>query len=286
MLDVLRDLPVAQMATVVCVVFVGITWVGAVFIRPFFRVLVRSQPDLNALLGNLVSIYGVFYGILVGLLAVAAYQNKAEVEQGIIAEATAVAALFRNVSVYPEPVRKPLQEEIKDYVQFVIDKEWPAMRSGEIERGGIALINRLQAQLSAYEPTSSGQYILHQEATQQFYRFFELRAVRLYSATTGIPGIMWYVVLLGALVSILLVWLFDMSLIRQFFLGNQRLVADGKYVLARTEGVSYRVRRAARSPLAAILSGERRLRVFEGNGQVLLSSYPYWRYLLLAGNGG
>ena len=69
-------------------------------------------------------------------------------------------------------------------------------------------------------------------------------------------------------------------------LNNERLVADGKYVLARTESVSYRVRRAARSPLASILSGERRLRVFEGTGRVLLSSYPYWRYLLLAGRGG
>jgi len=69
-------------------------------------------------------------------------------------------------------------------------------------------------------------------------------------------------------------------------LNNERLVADGKYVLARTEDISYRVRRAARSPLASILSGERRLRVFEGNGRVLLSSYPYWRYLLLAGVGG
>jgi len=68
-------------------------------------------------------------------------------------------------------------------------------------------------------------------------------------------------------------------------LSNERLVADGKYVLARTEGISYHVRRAARSPIASMLSGERRLRVFEGTGRVLLSSYPYWRYLLLAGEG-
>jgi len=31
---------------------------------------------------------------------------------------------------------------------------------------------------------------------------------------------MWYVVLLGALLSIFLVWLFDMSLIAEFFLGG------------------------------------------------------------------
>jgi hypothetical protein len=205
MLDALLDLPVAQMTTVVCVLFVGVTWVGAIFIRPFFRVLVRSQPDLNTLLGNFVSIYGVFYGILMGLLAVAAYQNKAEVEHAI---------------TYPDAVRAPLQETIRDYVQFVIEEEWPAMRQGKLAYGGMPLINRLQQQLSAYEPATSGQYLAHQEATQQFYRFFELRAVRLYSATTGIPGIMWYVVLLGALVSIFLVWLFEMSLIAEFFLGG------------------------------------------------------------------
>ena len=69
-------------------------------------------------------------------------------------------------------------------------------------------------------------------------------------------------------------------------LSDERLVADGKYVLARTEGVSYRVRRAARSPLASVLSGERRLRMFERTGRVLLSSCPYWRFLLMAGEGG
>lgn len=156
MLDVLRDVPVAQMATVVCMVFVGITWLGAIFIRPFLRLLVRPQADLNTLLGNFVSMYGVFYGILMGLLAVAAYQNKADVKQAIISEATSLAALFRNVSAYPEAVRAPLQETTRDYTQFVIDSEWPSMRQGEHTQAGIPLINKLQEQLSAYEPATSG----------------------------------------------------------------------------------------------------------------------------------
>ena len=43
MLHVLRDLPVAQMATVVCAVFVGTTWVGTVFIRPFFDGILKKS---------------------------------------------------------------------------------------------------------------------------------------------------------------------------------------------------------------------------------------------------
>lgn len=64
-------------------------------------------------------------------------------------------------------------------------------------------------------------------------------------------------------------------------LNDQRVVADGRYVIARTEGVKYRVRRSADSILGSYLSGEgRRLRVYEGTGTVLISSYPYWKYRL------
>jgi hypothetical protein len=220
MIDSLSAWPAAQMATVVCVAFVGFTWVGAIFVRPFFRLFVRSQSDLNSLLGNFVSIYGVFYGILMGLLAVAAYQNKVDVEQAIASEASSLFALFRNVSAYPEPVRLPLQESVRDYVQFAIDEEWAAMRNGEIARGGMPLINRMQSLITTFEPATSGQSILHAESTRQFFGFLERRAVRLYSATSGIPGFMWYVVVLGALISIFLVWLFDMSLTAEFFLGG------------------------------------------------------------------
>ena len=220
MIDLLRDLPAAQLAATLCLSFVGLTWVGAIFLRPIFRLFVRSEPDINGLVGNFVSIYGVFYGILMGLLAVSAYQNKADVMQAIAAESTAVFAVFRSVGSYPEATRGPMQESVRDYVRFVIDKEWPSMRKGEVPRGGMPLVNRLQEQITTFEPATPGQAILHAETTRQFFNFLEHRAVRLYSVTTGIPGIMWYVVFLGAVISIFFVWLFQMSLRAQFLLGG------------------------------------------------------------------
>jgi hypothetical protein len=220
MLEHLYNLSGMQLATLVCTAFVLFTWVGAIFIRPFFRLLVRSQPDLNTVLGNVVSMYGIFYGILMGLLAVSAYQNKATVEKSIMAEGAAVIALFRNVTAYPEEARVPLQLLLRDYTQSVIDTDWPQMRHGEVPRGGMELINRLQQQITGFEPKTSGQYILHAETTKQFYEFLEFKAERRYNAGAGIPEIMWFVVLLGAFLSIFLVWLFNMSLIAQLFLGG------------------------------------------------------------------
>lgn len=66
-------------------------------------------------------------------------------------------------------------------------------------------------------------------------------------------------------------------------LNDDQLVADGRCVLARTEGVKYRVQRGGQSFITSLLSDERRLRVFTGTGRLLLSSYPYWRYMLLSG---
>ena len=66
-------------------------------------------------------------------------------------------------------------------------------------------------------------------------------------------------------------------------LKDQRLATDGDYVLARTDGISYRPKRSARSLVGSFLTGERRLRIYEGTGRILLSSYPYWRQMLNAG---
>ena len=220
MIDYLSNLPAGMMATLVCLFFVGATWLGAIFIRPFFRLLVRTQPDLNSLLGNFVSMYGIFYGILMGLLAVAAYQNMVDVERSIAAEGQTLFSLYRSVSVYPEGARESLQDTLREYTEFVISEEWPIMRRGKVFTGSMPIINRLQQQLTAFEPVTSGQEILHSNTVGLYYQFLEHRAVRLYSATSGIPGIMWYVVLLGAFVSIFLTWMLNMTLVAHLFLGG------------------------------------------------------------------
>jgi len=55
MIDLLRDLPAAQLAALVCLSFVGFTWLGIITLRPMFRWFVRAEPDINGVVGNFVS---------------------------------------------------------------------------------------------------------------------------------------------------------------------------------------------------------------------------------------
>jgi uncharacterized protein (AIM24 family) len=60
-------------------------------------------------------------------------------------------------------------------------------------------------------------------------------------------------------------------------LENDRLVADGPIVIARTSGISLTVKRPARSLVSFWLSGQKRAYVYEGTGRLLLCTTPYWR---------
>jgi uncharacterized protein (AIM24 family) len=60
-------------------------------------------------------------------------------------------------------------------------------------------------------------------------------------------------------------------------LNNEKLVVDGTYVIARTAGIKFSIRRPARTRWSTWLSGERSSRVYEGTGRVLMCTTPYWR---------
>lgn len=68
--------------------------------------------------------------------------------------------------------------------------------------------------------------------------------------------------------------------VEELTLEQGRLVVDGDYVIARTAGITFRLKRAARSVFGSWLAGESLTRVYEGSGKLLISSVPYWRYAM------
>ena len=214
------DVPSTTLALLITGAFVGFSWIGAVLIRPILRAFLRKRADINDLIGYMLSCFGVFYGLLLGLLAVAAYQNFSTVETIVSKEASALSALSRDVSAYPEPDRTNLIWLLRDYTRYVVHYAWPSQRKGIIPQEGNTRMIAFHEQLIRFEPSSRGQEILHAEALRQFNNYLEARRMRLFSVTTSIPGVMWAVVLVGALMNIALIWMFDMKLINHLFLGG------------------------------------------------------------------
>lgn len=206
------DIPTWQLGLLFAVLFVGVTWAGILFVTPFLKLWLKGQEGINDLVGYALSGFGVFYGLLLGLLAVATYQNSTDVSATVSKEAASLGALYRDVSSYPDPVRTDLTGRLRTYTEFVIKKAWPSQRKGEMPQGSVQMMDDFQRVLTSFEPTTKGQELLHGEALRQYNDMILLRRQRIQSIGTGIPGVMWYVVGVGAVINTLLILCFRMRL--------------------------------------------------------------------------
>jgi len=171
MLDALFDLPLWITGPGIVVVMISFGLGGMILVRR--RVLPRLHIHVqdSEFAGAMVQSVMVFYGLAVALIAVSVWQTYSDVSTTVSHEAIVLAALYRDVSSYPEPVRAELQGELRDYVQQIIDEAWPLQRHGKVPTAGVAMINDFQKVLTAFEPTTEGQKLLHSETLSAYNRW-------------------------------------------------------------------------------------------------------------------
>jgi hypothetical protein len=213
------EIPILSVLGLFALVFVGLCWLGTITFRPFIEPWFHAQTRLNEVLGDFLQYFGVIYGLLLGLLAVATYQNHTDVEKAVAGEASSLAAFYRDVSAYPEPERTELKALIREYTRSTIEDAWPLQRKG-IDPWKVNRAAPMHARLALFEPQTKGQEALHNAALRQFNEFFEDRRTRIFSVTAGIPPIMWYTVTVGALINMVLIWMFDLRLGVHLLLGG------------------------------------------------------------------
>jgi len=200
--------------------FVALAWGGIFLIRPFLRLWLRRQPGANDLVSYASAGFTLFYGLLLGLLSVATYQNTKDVGDNISREALGIGTIYRVSNGYPEPLKSELQANLRDYTQYIINKDWPAHRKGVIQLGGEHRLQVMREQLLGFEPAGKSQEILHTEVLKYFNTMIGHREYRLSGVTASIPTVLWYVVAIGALINIVFMWMLDMRLMPNIILSG------------------------------------------------------------------
>lgn len=187
--------------------FVGFAFFGLIVHRRFVLRIFGRHPH-NDMVSYYLAAVGVFYGITLGLISVGTYTTFSEVDAEVSFEANTLAAIYNDVGSYPEPARTQLQKQLGDYTSIVIDVTWPLQRKGEIGTAGFDKLRDVNQTLSAFEPVTPREQIIHAEVFRQFNQLLELNSQRLQSASSGLPLTMYVVIVVGALLNIMVSWLF------------------------------------------------------------------------------
>jgi hypothetical protein len=176
-------------------------------LRPVVRRLVDDAEQWDRVLGHVIGTFGVFFGILLALVAVSVYENYSDTRQAALHEAGQITALYRGTTGLPSEVAGPIQQTIDEYLHAVVEEDWPDQRRGELPDTSLPLVDRMERQIHEYAPEDFQQLAEFQQLLTTFDDFVETRRERIDATTLELPLLFWVAIWVGAAVNAILIGL-------------------------------------------------------------------------------
>ncbi|MFF4585084.1 hypothetical protein [Streptomyces sp. NPDC001388] len=146
---------------------------------------------------------GVVYAIVLGLAIAGVWDARGSAEDHVQAEAQALHEISERVRVYPPDVRDRIREDVNTYVGHVVTTEWKAMADrGEVTPRGDELLQRVRADVTDYRPRDDFQAQAYQPLLDQMAAADQARNARAGSTGATMPGVVWFGLLAGAVITI------------------------------------------------------------------------------------
>ena len=231
MFDWLYQYPSPVVAVIVVVVTALVAVLGFSLARRFLQPRIKYHDGVNDVISGALGAIGVLYGITVGLITIDVWQRHTTAEDIVVREAAAIQVLYLMVSAdigskrvaeqldqgpkrdeaKPTNVQKPVAELVSQYLRDVICVTWPEQRAGSKSSTDWRALRDIRQVVLSIEPNVGGQQVRYAAAIESLNDLSELRRLRADAATNKLSGVMWMIIILGALMSMCLIYLFRLE---------------------------------------------------------------------------
>ncbi|GAA2081909.1 DUF4239 domain-containing protein [Microbacterium hatanonis] len=210
----LYDLPIAVGLPLFVLVVVGGSLGILLLLRRWVRRMAQEDIEWDRVLGYAVGAYGVFYGVTLGLIAAGAYGNLVEVDDAVLSESSSIAVMYRSADQFPEPVSSELQAALIDYTEKVVELDWPLQQRLIVPETTDAEVGIIQDAILSLEPTTTTETTLQAQTLVVFNDFVAERRQRLALTSLALPGVLWIVLAVGAVLNAVLIGLIQVTNLR------------------------------------------------------------------------
>ncbi|NEB77951.1 DUF4239 domain-containing protein [Streptomyces sp. SID14478] len=146
---------------------------------------------------------GVVYAIVLGLAIAGVWEARSAAQDHVRNEAQALHEIHERVRVYPPEVRDRIRTDVDTYVSHVVTTEWHAMRTkGELTDKGTQLLDKVRRDVTDFEPKNDFQAQAYQPLVDQVTAADDARNARADSTGATMPGVVWFGLIVGGLVTI------------------------------------------------------------------------------------
>jgi Protein of unknown function (DUF4239) len=205
------NMPNWQFFIICMLAFISYSLLGAFLFRQFFEKWMGLKPNNNDIVGNFLSVSGLFYGITLGLISVTTFENFQAAESAVSHEASALNVLYRDVNLLQNAEKNDLKILLKDYAYYTVGEGWQLQQKGQLPKGTSKIVNRFETILAAYKIENEKDKIIFAELVRQNNKLSEARRERINIVQQGLPAVVWLVLFVGAFVVISLTWFLVIS---------------------------------------------------------------------------
>ena len=204
MISWLESLPTVAAGVVVVGGFVLIAVAIGFAVEKWTSAEVRTAHNDRA--GFILAVIGVIYAVLLAFVAIGVWERFQQAEMRTYEEAGALATVYRDAGSFRggEQIRATLRA----YVHTIIGDEWPTMLRGERSHISSSLLETTDREVRDLPVGSQRLADVHSQMLAAMDLAFLDRETRLTVDSTGINGIMWTVLIVGAFVTVAFTYLF------------------------------------------------------------------------------
>ncbi|MCB5180698.1 bestrophin-like domain [Streptomyces antimicrobicus] len=160
----------------------------------------NETPDVIEYMTMMI---GVIYAIVLGLAIAGVWEARGAAQEYVRQEAQALHEVSVRSEVYPPEVRARIRADVDAYVTHVVRTEWKVMAErGELTDEGARLLDRLRRDVTDYQPQTDHEGQAYQPLVDQVAAVDDARSARAGSAGDTMPGVVWFGLIIGALVTV------------------------------------------------------------------------------------
>ncbi|HYC09732.1 MAG TPA: DUF4239 domain-containing protein [Steroidobacteraceae bacterium] len=195
-------------------VFTALAMAGPLLVRRHVS-LERLRVN-NEVAGFKFATIGVLYAVLLAFVVIITWERYHDAEEALAAEAGSAATLYGLSTALDQTTGAELRSRVSAYLQSILDEEWPAMAKGHWSQATTRALRSVYQAVVRYHPTDLRDADLQQELFHELDRMTEARRERLVASEGTVPGAIWFVLFLGA----------ALTLGFTFFFGTQNVVTQ------------------------------------------------------------
>jgi hypothetical protein len=174
-----------------CGLWVSRRIIPAHFLNPSHDV---TGPFFNTL--------GTVYGILLAFIVSTTWQQFSATQANLVQEARYLGDLYFATKAFHAPAQQEMQQLLRDYRDSVVHEEWPCLAQGKANPKTAQLFKQIGYTYIKFKNSDASEGAFLQESLHNLVIIAGLRASRIDDSSSSLLPVLWFVLLIGALITI------------------------------------------------------------------------------------